>query len=93
MDFKCFRCSKTYLTIEETFKHLKKDHFLCDNGSPIKCIRNNTECQKSYQTFRSLRSHLKICDANSNQTNEKVSYFWLKLIIPKLKLNFRTGIK
>lgn len=58
MKFQCFRCKKDFSLEKEVISHLKKVHFMIDNVSPIKCVVKN--CEKSYNTFKGLSSHLKI---------------------------------
>lgn len=67
MDFQCFKCFNTFSSANETIKHLKKDHFICENTDPIKCIANN-KCTKEYLTFGGLRNHIKKC-IPGNQAN------------------------
>lgn len=57
MNFYCFQCEKIFGNVKNIIEHLKKDHGIVDNEIPIKCCANKL-CEKTYKTFKGLRSHL-----------------------------------
>lgn len=69
MSFYCFRCEKIFIIENEAISHLKKDHNMLDNVSPIRCVIRN--CEKTYNTFRGLRNHLKNINHQSMQVVEE----------------------
>lgn len=71
MSFNCFRCAKTFLLENEAISHLKKDHFIIDNVSPIKCLIKN--CERTYNTIKGLRCHLNNFDHESIQVTRDFS--------------------
>lgn len=76
---KCFRCEKELKDTNEGIRHLKKDHFMIEYKSPLKCFRPS--CEKSCNTFKKLRLHLKDC------TIEPVSsVFTIALIFNQKKI-------
>lgn len=61
----CYRCDLSFETQNETIKHMRRDHFVIDNTTPIKCVVRN--CEKSYHTFSSLRNHLRTFQHSSEK--------------------------
>lgn len=73
MDYKCFLCKIEFENIKLCFAHLKQAHFIVDNSQSIECIVNHPEefkCNKSYNTYNGLRSHVKICVQERRQPNQ-----------------------
>lgn len=76
MSFHCFVCYETFTDLSNTFSHLKKTHFLRDNGEDLKCIAN-TKCSKIFDTFSGLRRHAKKCNfvCNNEVRRENIYYY------------------
>lgn len=64
MDYKCDICNCEFEDLKSCFAHLKRVHFIWDNSQNIKCVVNffgGEKCGKSYNTYDSLRKHVKSC--------------------------------
>lgn len=59
MDLACYLCSKKFKELSEAFKHLKKIHFVTENCDKLICLVPN--CNREYNTFNALRTHVKKC--------------------------------
>lgn len=59
MNYQCFLCSQNFEAQKNAIAHLKLEHYLVDNSSPIQCIVE--ECQNTYLSFKALNLHLKKC--------------------------------
>lgn len=57
-NFECFLCKCKFTNEKSAISHLKLFHFIRDNITEIKCLRN---CNAVFYTFDQLKKHLKKC--------------------------------
>lgn len=63
MSFKCYICCEKLNSFALICDHLKIIHMIKDNCHEIKCVVDS-DCKKTYATFKSLRAHVKTCRVN-----------------------------
>lgn len=80
MDLHCFRCTNSFQSTKEAIRHLRNDHCMVDNCSPMKCLAKN--CERTYNTFKGLSNHL---DTFNHQSEPNVSTLELCFCNIKLK--------
>lgn len=65
MDLKCYLCSRKFSVLSEAVNHLKIIHLVKENVDEISCLVNtehdDSECTKTFQTFRGMSAHVKKC--------------------------------
>lgn len=64
--YKCFRCNKKEIDVEEIISHLCEYHGLRNKIDIFYCINDNKEiCKENFSTVERLRIHSKLCRLRS----------------------------
>lgn len=69
--FKCFLCFSMFNDVEKAFNHLRTEHGVKQKVNEIKCIVNNADCTKTFQSWSGLKKHLQTCRRNFDDNAEQ----------------------